>query len=100
MRGYSLNFAHDFTPEQPGLDEQQVRALSGFDARGAWHRSGARAQERGALARRWGASGQAVAAHTNTCRKEECLARRPALNLARRGERRTASWRAYTKNDH
>jgi hypothetical protein len=99
MRGYFLNFAHTFTPEHPGLGEQQVRALGGFDARGAWHRSGVRTQERDALARRWGAPGQAVAAQTSTCRKEERLARRPGLNLARRGERRTASWRANTEND-
>jgi hypothetical protein len=74
--------------------------LGGFDARGAWQRSGVRVQERDALAWRWGVPGQAVAAHANTCRKEERLARRSALSLTRRGEQSTASWRAITENDH
>jgi hypothetical protein len=52
--------------------------MVGFDAHGARHHFGVRAQECDAHARRWGAPGKAITVHASTFRKKGGSARRPA----------------------
>jgi hypothetical protein len=71
--------------------------MVGLHARGARHRSGVRAQERGAQARRLGVPGQAATTHASTCRKKDGSTRRPARKHVRLGAQRTTPRRGITR---